>query len=177
MDIIKRLEEEHSKTLTTAIVEYVGDDVKRFAIVLEAFLHGNTRLSQRAAWPLGFIGMAHPHLIQPHIGKLFLKLEEKENHPAIPRNIFRIFQAIDIPEKHQGKILDLCFKIIPSELQPLGVRAFAITSAANISKKYPELKNELLLLLGEMSLLRQAPAIRARIKFAVKDLSPRISKH
>ncbi|MDI1355495.1 MAG: hypothetical protein PSX36_11275 [bacterium] len=176
MDIINRLNQEHSIAVTRAIVNYVGEDAGRFAIVLNAFLHGDARLSQRAGWPLGYIAMAHPGLIRAHIVKLLKKLEEKGNHPAVPRNIFRILQSIDIPKKHQGNVLDLCFKIIPSELHAVGVRAFAITTAATICKQYPDLKRELQLVLSEMAALPQSPAIVARIKFAVKDLAPRNSK-
>ena len=57
-----------------------------------------------------------------------------------------------------------------SETQPAAVRAFALTVAAKISKRYPELKNELLLILKELRSLPQLPSLKVRIKMALKEL-------
>lgn len=170
MNLEERLGAEHSKTLTTAIVNYIGDDKKRFKVLMDLFLKGDYRLTQRAAWPLSFVAIAHPELIIPYIGKLIKKLTEPGNHPAIARNILRTFQEIEIPEKHHGVLIDVCFKFITSEAYPSAIRAFAISTATNICAKYPELKNELLLVLNELNQLPQPPAIKSRIRSALKDL-------
>ena len=107
MDIKKRLEEEHSKTLTMAIVAFIGDDKKRFKILMDIFLQGEYRLTQRAAWPLSYVVINHPKLVQPYFEKLVKKLQEPDSHPAIARNILRMFQEIEIPEKHLGILIDL----------------------------------------------------------------------
>jgi hypothetical protein len=132
MDIKKRLEEEHSKTLTTAIVNFIGDDKKRFKILMDIFLQGEYRLTQRAAWPLSYVVIDHPDLVKPYFGKLIKKLQEPGAHPAIARNIFRMFQEVEIPEKHLGVLIDLCFKFIMNETKPAAIRAFAITVASRI---------------------------------------------
>ena len=170
MDIKVRLEAEHSKSLTTAIVNYIGGDKPRFKVLMQLFLQGEYRLMQRAAWPLSYVCRAHPQLVKPYIAKLIQKLGEPGHHPAITRNILRIFQDLDIPEKDQAVFLDICFKFIRGAAFPAAIRAFAITCASGICKQYPELKQELLLVLKELEAHPQPPAIRQRIKLARKEL-------
>ncbi|WP_317898110.1 hypothetical protein [Aurantibacillus circumpalustris] len=170
MDIRERLEAEHSKSLTLAIVKFIGDDKKRFKELMTIFLNGEYRLTQRSAWPLSYIVIDHPELLQPYFDVFLQKLNDESQHPAIARNIFRVLQEIKIPEKYEGILIDKAFKIIMSEMQPAAVRAFAITVAAKISKQYPELKNEFLIILKELGSLPQLPSMRSRIKMALKEL-------
>jgi hypothetical protein len=170
MNIKLRLGEEHSKNLTLAIVNFIGQDKKRFKELMTVFFGGDHRLTQRAAWPFSFVAIAHPELLKPYFGKLVAKLKEGDAHPAIARNILRTFQEVDVPEKFQGELVDICFKCIMSEMKPIAIRAFAMSVAARICKHYPELKNELLLILKDLALLPQTPAIKVRIKSALKQL-------
>lgn len=172
MDIRKRLEQEHSKALTTTIQNYVGNNKTRFRQLITLFLGNDPVLVQRSAWPLSYIAMEFPALVKPYIGKLVKKLQLPNQHPAVTRNILRIFQQMDLPDKHLGPLVDVCMAFITSELQPAAIRAFAITTAANICKTYPELKNELRLTLNELNSYPQLPAVKYRIKTALKALQP-----
>jgi hypothetical protein len=170
VNLLERLTAEHSKSLTAAIVNYIGDDKKRFKELMDIFLKSEYRLTQRSAWPLSYVALEQPQLIKPYIGHLIKKLEGKDEHPAMARNILRIFQDMEIPEKYWGALVDLCFKFIMNETQPAAIRAFAITTASRICKRFPELKNELLILLKELNSYPQSAAIRQRIKLALKEL-------
>jgi hypothetical protein len=170
MNLKTRLENEHSKSLTLAIIKYVGDDARRFKILMDLVLGSDTLLSQRASWPLSSIAIDHPELLKPYVSKLIKKLAEPTNHPAVNRSILRICQEVDIPEKYWGTLVDLSFKFILTESEPIATRAFAISVAARICKHYPELKNELLLILNDLLEQPHAPAISVRIKYALKEL-------
>lgn len=171
MDIAKRLEQEHSLILTKAIIKYIGDDKKRFKALMDVFLKSDFRLTQRAAWPVSYVAIENPKLIYPYLSKLIKKLTEPGNHPAIPRNILRFCQEIEIPEKHEGELVDACFKLIVSAESPVAVKAFAITVASGICKKYPELKRELRLHLEHMQNYPMAAAIKVRIRNAFRVLN------
>lgn len=170
MDIEKRLSQEHSKTLTMAIVEYIADDKKKFKILIDLFFNGDPKLIQRAAWPLSYAAIAHPQLIKPYMGKLIIKLQQTDSHPSVPRNILKILEEIEIPEKYEGYIVECCFSILTKAADPIASKAFAITVATKICKKYPDLKNELRLHLEHMQNYPMAPAIKVRIKRAIKEL-------
>ena len=171
MNIKQALENEHSKTLTTAIVNYIGQDKARFKELVDIFLKGEYRLTQRAAWPLSYASIEEPALVKPYIGRLIKKLKEPGQHPAIPRNILRLFQEIDIPEKYQAELLDECFRIIQTPTLPTASVAFAISTAASLCRPFAELRQELLLLLNHLNSYPQTAAIKVRVKKAMKDLS------
>ncbi|MBA3665762.1 MAG: hypothetical protein H0W61_16390 [Bacteroidetes bacterium] len=171
MDLKAAIEAEHSKSQTNKIVRYIGDDKKKFKELVTVFLQSEYRVTQRAAWPLSEIAIAHNDLIVPYLKKLVEILKATDQHPAIPRNILRIFSAIDIPEKYHGELIDICFGFITEVKHPIAVRAFAITVASHICSHYPELKNELVMVLEELRKYPQPPAITVRIKSAVKQLN------
>jgi hypothetical protein len=170
MDIKKALINEHSKKQTTSIVKYIGNDKSRFKELLDIFLTEDYRLNQRAAWPLSYVCIEHPELIRPHIGKLVKNLTKKGNHDAVIRNTLRMFQEMDIPDKHCSPLLDNCFSFIRNTTLPFAIRTFAITVASNICQKYPELKPELKLLLEELRSFPQPASISSRLKRALKTL-------
>ena len=170
MDIEKKLHEGHSRTITLAIVEYVGNDKNKFKILMDLFLGKVPKLIQRGGWPMSLVAIAHPELIKPYLGKLIIKLQQTDNHPSVARNILKIFEAIEIPEKYEGYLVECCFAILVSPTNPIASIAFAITVATKICKKYPDLKNELRLHLEQMQTHPVAPAIKVRIKRAIKEL-------
>lgn len=171
MNIAEQLKAGQSKTLTLAIIKFVGNDAVRFKTLMALVLGEDDVLSQRASWPLGYIAIDHPELLKPYISKLIKKLEEPDNHPAVNRSILRIFQEVDIPQKHWGTLVDLSLKFILKESEPIATRAFAISVAARICKHYPDLKKEFLLILNDLRERPHAPAISVRIKYALKELN------
>ncbi|HLG33280.1 MAG TPA: hypothetical protein VI757_00245 [Bacteroidia bacterium] len=42
------------------IIRYVGDDQKKFDALVELFLKGEYRVTQRAGWSMSYIVIAHP---------------------------------------------------------------------------------------------------------------------
>jgi hypothetical protein len=170
MNIRTSLEKEHSSAMTKAIIAWVCDDRARFRELMDIFLGGPYRITQRAAWPLSYAAVSHPTLVRPYIPRLLQLLAEKGHHPAIHRNILRIFQETGVPEVHAARLFDLCSRFIPSASEPVAVRAFAITTAAGIAEKYPGLRRELRLLLDGLQQHPQPPAIRVRVKRALKQI-------
>jgi hypothetical protein len=170
MDIKNLLNEEHSLVLTGKIVAYIGADRNRFKKLMDVFLKGEYVLAQRAAWPLSYLAIENPQLLSPYHNELIQMLLKKGHHPAVYRNILRIFQSVEVPEKLHGAMVDYCFKTLVDEAQPPAIRAFSMTVATNISLLYPELGNELMLILEQLNKYPQPPAIKSRLKQSFKKL-------
>ena len=164
MTIRERLEAGHNKAITTALVKFVGNDATRFKELVQLVLTGGDELAPRAAWPMSYVTEAHPDLLKPWIPKLIVKLSEKKQPPGIKRNILRAFEFVDIPEKYEGMAVDVFFAEISNPANPPAIIAFAITAAARICGKYPELMAEFELLLSALRQHPQPPSIRVRLK-------------
>ncbi len=153
----------HSKQQAVAIVEFIGDDPKRFAELMKLFFAGDYRLTQCAAWPMSYCVEQHPELIRPYLSKLIGCLERDDQHDAVRRNVLRLLQYIEIPNRLAGKVYAHCIDFIDDPDQPIAVRAFAMTVAARIAKSEPDLLNELRLIVSK-HLPHSTAAFRVRAK-------------
>ena len=163
MDIRQALMTEHSKQQTMAIVEFIGEDPKRFAELMKVFFAGDYRLTQRAAWPMNYCAERHPKLILPYLPKLLDCLEREDMHDAVRRNVVRLLQYIEIPKRLTGKVYSHCIDLLDDADQPAAVRAFAMTVATRIAKSEPDLMKELRLIIHK-HLPHSTAAFRARAK-------------
>ena len=113
------------------------------------FLILNTGSTSRAAWPLSYCVIDHPALISPHLAKLVKNLHKPGIHDSVKRNTVRLLQYIDIPKRFHGEIMDICLRYISSPGEPAAVKAFSLSILQNLSKQYPEIKNEVKLIIEE----------------------------
>lgn len=163
MDIRQALLTVHSKQQAVAIVEFIGDDPKRFAELMKLFFAGEYRLTQCAAWPISYCVEQHPELIRPYLSKLLDCLKRDDQHNAVKRNVLRLLQYIEIPKRLVGRVYAHCFDFIDDADQPIAVRAFAMTVAARIAKSEPDLLNELRLIV-QKHLPHSTAAFKVRAK-------------
>lgn len=163
MNIKDALLAEHSKAQCNRIVNWVGDNQKRFDDLFALFTGVEYRVIQRAAWPVSYCVEAHPSLIKKHLGKLIKHMQDPRVHGAVKRNSLRLLQHIDIPEKYQGELMNICFDYITRINEAAAVKAFALTVLDNLSRLYPEIDHELLTVI-ESQWEVESPAFRSRAK-------------
>lgn len=149
MNIKTALLKEHSKKQCAAIVKYIGKNPERFAELMKCFFEGEYRVTQRAAWPMSYCAEKYPELIKPYYKKLLMNLTRPGLHDAIPRNTMRLLQYVEIPEKFHGQVMDLCFRYISSPAEAVAIKAFSISVLQNLAKRYPEIVNEIKLIIEE----------------------------
>jgi hypothetical protein len=149
MDLRQTILAEHSKANCDKIVKWVGNSQKRFDELFNLFLNSEYRVNQRAAWPLSYCVIDHPGLISPHLTKLVKNLHKPAIHDSIKRNTVRLLQHIDIPKRFHGEIIDICLRNISSPDEPVAVKAFSLSILQNLSRLYPEIKNEVKLIIEE----------------------------
>jgi len=149
MHLQKFLLKEHSKAQTDKVIKWVGNDKTRFAELMRLFFIGEYRLTQRSAWPMSYCVIAHPELIKPYYPKLIKLLKTPGVHDAVSRNIVRMLQEVEIPEKYQGEIMTICFDFISNPNTPVAVKAFSLTILEHLAKTYPEIIPELKLIIQE----------------------------
>ena len=170
MNIKVALLKEHSKKQCDKIVKWVGDDQKRFDELFNLFLNDEYRVVQRAGWPVSYCVEEHPELIKKHFPRLLKNLGKKGIHDAVKRNTVRLLQYVSIPGKFHGEVMDLCFRCITSPAEPVAVKAFSITVLQNLAKQYPEIANEIKLVIEERWDY-ETVAFKTRARKLLKELS------
>ena len=149
LNLSSALSKEHTKAQTTKIVQYIGDNKERFAELMNILFTGDSRISQRAAWPLSICVQQHPELIKPYFKKLIQKMQQPGIHNGIIRNSLRLLQDVIIPKTWHGTLMNYCFALIQKHGEPVANKAFAITILDNLSKEYPDIRQELVLVIRE----------------------------
>jgi hypothetical protein len=97
-------------------------------------------------------------------------LDEKNVHDALVRNIVRLLQFVEIPKPLEGKIMSHCFEYIRSPSHAPAIKAFSLTILENFSKKYPDIRTELKLIIDERWPMEKA-AFRSKAKNIIKYIN------
>lgn len=142
MDLYYILSTDRSKAAKDRIVSDVQDDPEKFAKLFFLFRNGGGQISQRASWAVSYCAEKHPELIYPYCQEMVNYLGTPGIHDSIKRNILRIFQDIAIPVGLEESLLGLCFSYLLDKKEAVAIRVFAMQVLANLSEKYPEIRNE-----------------------------------
>ncbi|RPE08332.1 hypothetical protein EGT74_14860 [Chitinophaga lutea] len=166
-DILK----EHSRENTLRIAKWIGNKPDRVTALMELFLHDEYRVVQRAAWILSHVAEKHPALVEPHLHQMV----DRMGHPGIPvavkRNVVRILQFLPVPENLQGPVMDYCFRFLEDPQETVAVRAFSMTVLANLAEQYPEIRNEIVLLIEDQLREGATPGFKSRGKKTLARLA------
>jgi hypothetical protein len=154
---------EHSKVHALKIAGYACESKTNFKELMKCFLDDEYRLAQRAAWSVSWAARKKPEMIYPHLESLVSVLHKKNVHDAVIRNSIRVLQGIEIPDKFHGQVMDACFRFMEKPSTPVAIKVFSLTTLFNLSKKYPEIKPELKLII-EDNWEHETAAFRSRAK-------------
>jgi hypothetical protein len=172
MDIRKSILQEFSKTQIMKVVDYVGDSPARFKVLVNVFLAGPYRVTQRASRPLSYCVERHPTLIAPHLKAILKNLKKPGIHTSVKRNTIRLLQFTNIPKRFHGQVADLCFQFLSSRKEPVAVKVFSMTVLASLTQHIPDLRRELMLIV-EDQLPLASPAFTSRARKVLKGLNDR----
>lgn len=170
MNLEEIILKEHSKKQCNKIVQWVGNNQERFNELFHLFLNGEYRVTQRAAWPLSYCVIKYPGFMHNNYQKLLNNLKKPNLHDSIKRNTVRLLQAVDIPAKYEGMVMEICFKYLESPGEAVAIKAFSLTVLSNLAKKYPEIIPEIKLMIEEQ-LPHQSAAFKTRAKAFMKSFS------
>lgn len=130
-------------------MQWIGRSQKRMDELVHLFTTDEYRVVQRAAWPIGLLAETQPQLLQKHL-PLFVQLLRKPGlHNAVRRNITRILQYLQIPEKLKGDVMDACFSFICDVQEKAAVKAFSLTILEQLAVEYPEILPEIITIIEE----------------------------
>ena len=163
MDLRAAIFEVHSEAQADKIARYIAKDAQRFSELMELLIGPVYRVSQRAAWPVSCCVERNAELVKSHFNVLIKQLERDDTHAAVRRNVARLFQFVEVPERYQGRLFDACYDLLDDPKQPVAVRVFSVTVAVKLAKDSPELIAELKLVATKYPSL-MTPGVSSRIR-------------
>lgn len=149
MELRDTLLKENSRANVDRILKWIGNDAMRFDQLMSLFLHDEYRIVQRAAHVIGTIADTQPALLQQHLAAMVDRMQEPGLPVAVKRNVVRVLQFLEIPETLHGPVMNTCFELLADPKESVAVRAFSMTVLANLARHYPEIKQELKVLIED----------------------------
>ena len=151
MNIREELLSDHmqSKELALSVADFACSSQDRFKELMNCFVSSDYVLAKRAAWSVRWAAEKRPDLIQPNIGLLVRQLRRTDVHDAVIRNSLSVLERNEIPEEFHGEVMDACFGLIQNRKAPIAAKAFSLTILFNLAKIYPEIQNELQIIIEE----------------------------
>lgn len=168
MDIRVEILKEHSKQNSETIAAWVGASPQRVAQLIDLFLHDEYRVVQRLAQVVGKLADTHPQLVTPWLPQLVRRMNEPGVHVAVKRNVVRILQYVDIPEALHGDLMNTCFDLLADPNETVAVRVFSMTVLDKLSAQYPEIRQELKVIIEDVLEQGCTAAFRARARMVLK---------
>lgn len=170
MNLHEAILAEHSKTNTQKIVQWIGNDGEKIRKLIDILLNDEYRVVQRAAWIVSDIAKIHPDLMREYIPVLVEKLKDTKAHIAVKRNIYRLLQFVELPEAVHGDLMNDCFDSLMNPREALAVRAFAMSILARLVETYPEIGNELRIIIEDALQHEAAASFKSRAKHVLNQL-------
>jgi hypothetical protein len=152
------------------LIDYVGVNPSLFNALINTYLEGPHRVTQRSASALTQIASKNPSLLKSHFNQLIDALNDQNATAAIKRNTIRMFQFVRIPVNRHGQIIDICFRYLQDKKETIAVKVFAMSVIELLTYKQPELRRELKLIV-EDELVYAGPAFRSRGFKVLKKLT------
>lgn len=168
MNLREQILLEHSKENADLIASWVGKDKSRLDKLIHIFLNDDYRVVQRAAYAVSKIADNEPSLMLPYLDKMVAKMDDNTQHVAVKRNVLRILQNVNIPEHLHGEVMNHGFNILSDTREPIALRVFSMTILDNLSKQYPEIRQELVSIIENELELGASAGFKSRAKKILK---------
>lgn len=152
LTIQQQLYLEHSAQNADRIAKYISDHPEHLE-ELATILCGSDQLAaQRSGQVLKYAVEKYDIVLSAQQTKpLIHHIFAPTTHDAVVRNTLSILQKhVVIPSEVEGELYDFCIHSIAVLKSPIAVRAFAMGVAYRIASPYPELLNELKIILEEV---------------------------
>jgi hypothetical protein len=150
-----------SKVMALRVRDYACSSEEHFSELMTCFTSDDFQLAQRAAWSVRWAAEKRPELVKPYVGLLVKQLKRIDVHDAVIRNSLKVLEDVSIPEEFHGELLDACFSLVSDRKTPIAIKVFSMSLIFKLTSLYPEIKNELRLIIQENMELETA-AFRSR---------------
>ncbi|UXP31535.1 hypothetical protein N6H18_14380 [Reichenbachiella agarivorans] len=168
-ELISRLSGPVSKQKSLEVAAFVMTDPSRLDTLIDIFLGDDHRLCQNAAMTITCLVDHYPGSIHPYITRCIDQLD-KNPIDAVKRNVLRMLQDQETPESHHGQLVQHCFDYLTNRQTAIAIQVFAMSVLANLCDIYPDLKNELRIIVEDM-IPNGSGGIQSRGKKILKRLA------
>ncbi len=140
-----------SRLLADILVNDIGNNPERFEEMMNLSLRDEYPLSMRAARVIALVIESYPDLVYPYIPIMISRLSQLKTE-GVRRGFLKVLSEQPFPydEEQMGILTDIAFTWLSDPKEAVSIRYYSIEILLNVSKKYPEIQNELKSILNEL---------------------------
>jgi len=150
------------------MIKFLRSKPQYFQETLRLAINNEPDLSWRSAWVIEEVMDSNDIRVQPFINKI-LKVIPIRND-GHQRELLKIILNMNLKEDFESSLFDLCVDLWEQVRKKPSVRHFAFLGMIKVEKKYPELKNEVLLLTEPHFIEPLSPGIKKSVLKSVAEL-------
>ena len=147
---------------------FVNKNNTEFKNTIKLALSNKYPEAWRATWIIGHCMKKNDERLQIHIKELINSINDKKD--GHQRELLKILANLKIPEEDEGYLFDTCMTIWETVNKQSSVRITAFRILINITKKYPELLNEIKFLTEEQYTEGLSPGIKNSFNKIIANL-------
>ena len=144
------------------MISFLKSNPEYFEEAIQLAISDKQPYSWRAAFSLWGTIEENDKRIKKHIESIVNCIQEKED--GHQRELLKILYKMEISEKYEGKIFDICMNLWEQISKNPSVRMTAFKFILKISKKHPELLEEISFLTQEQYLESLSPGVKRSIE-------------
>ena len=140
------------------MISFLNSHPECFDEAINLAITENQPFSWRSAWLLWGVLKENDIRIRPHIKSIISSIKNKKD--GHQRELIKILSKMDLNEKEEGYIFDICVTLWEKIRSAPSVRYNALLMILKIADKHPELKCEIAYLLQNHYLESLSPGIK-----------------
>lgn len=140
-------------------LDFIGEDSSLIDELSSLVFIDDRKISMRAAWTLRYVAESFPDLVEHHLEHLVERLESISS--SCQRSLLNVLDCYAIPDELEDDVYHSCFNILLNKSSAIANQAICMSIASKICFKYPELSNELILVIEDL-LINGSAGIKSR---------------
>jgi len=151
------------------MITFLKSHPEHFDEAIKLAISDKQPFSWRSAWLLWSCMEENDKRIQKHIKAIIDSITTKKD--GHQRELLKILYRIEIKEKYEGKIFDICITIWEQIDKVPSVRITALKFVIKIAKKHPELSDEIVFLTQDHYLKSLSPGVKRSVERMMKEVT------
>jgi hypothetical protein len=154
------------------MISYLDNHPEEFEEAILLAVSDKPRFSWRAAWILSICIKGNEKRIQAYAGLIINSLAGKAD--GHQRELLKILLKMELNEDQEGLLFDFCVNLWKNIHKQPSVRSTALKIIVKITRRYPDLSKEVILLTKGQYLNTLSPTIKKSVPKILKDLEQNI---
>ena len=151
------------------MISFMKSHPEAFDEAIQLAITDEQPYSWRAAFVLWSVIQNNDVRIQKHIKKIVKAVKEKSD--GHQRELLKILLMMELDEKYEGVLFDICMNVWEQINKAPSVRVNALKLIIKIANKHPELKKEISFLAQDHYLESLSPGARHSVRKLMNELA------